>query len=363
MRLVSPKANGAVIRREEDRFPVIERLSNHGQRRIIRVFGFTHGYNGDFQKYSVENKAAISRAINRFGREDYLLVEGYETDLAKRAFEKKTGGAESFPEDLKDHMEKNLISLYDRLRFCERFEWYAIFASTEEELRLRDIGRSSLTFTDGIRMAYSQDEAQQKIRELFDCFEFSKELIIAIKEHEIKNLIRLSGLPEETVRIYIEKSSTFRSLLAARTALWRSELMDVNLFMGILHAAEIVEFLTNQNQVDQYVSCLPERLKYVYSLNEFYQGEITRIFKQKQLEAIRENLLPIFLRWLAYKVYEAEYGLNPAMTLDYSEYRAVVIGVMKKTGRNDPCICFSGEKFKKCCGPSLDLFLKVESLS
>lgn len=34
----------------------------------------------------------------------------------------------------------------------------------------------------------------------------------------------------------------------------------------------------------------------------------------------------------------------------YQEYRASKMAVSNKVGRNDPCPCGSGKKYKKCCG-------------
>ena len=49
----------------------------------------------------------------------------------------------------------------------------------------------------------------------------------------------------------------------------------------------------------------------------------------------------MYEHWLPYR--EALYEREVAKTLQ------------EKVGRNDPCPCGSGKKFKKCCGAAADL--------
>jgi HEAT repeat protein len=44
------------------------------------------------------------------------------------------------------------------------------------------------------------------------------------------------------------------------------------------------------------------------------------------------------------------YALNPEIDFDVSEKPKVLIRNGEKVGRNDPCLCRSGKKYKKCCG-------------
>jgi HEAT repeat protein len=44
------------------------------------------------------------------------------------------------------------------------------------------------------------------------------------------------------------------------------------------------------------------------------------------------------------------YALNPEIDFDVSEKPKVLIRNGEKVGRNDPCLCGSGKKYKKCCG-------------
>lgn len=50
-----------------------------------------------------------------------------------------------------------------------------------------------------------------------------------------------------------------------------------------------------------------------------------------------------------YSLLESVYQQNPAVTVDL-DLNHYFQPYGKKIGRNDPCICGSGEKFKKCCG-------------
>ena len=56
--------------------------------------------------------------------------------------------------------------------------------------------------------------------------------------------------------------------------------------------------------------------------------------------ALGQNLMVAYMPW------EAE--TRKAITKDYNRSRIVV--KEDKVGRNDPCPCGSGKKYKKCCG-------------
>ena len=54
--------------------------------------------------------------------------------------------------------------------------------------------------------------------------------------------------------------------------------------------------------------------------------------------------------WL-YNLKEWEPILDEDKRLEFKrEYRLSQMAVSQKVGRNDPCPCGSGKKYKKCCG-------------
>jgi hypothetical protein len=343
-------------------FPVVEVGSNSGKR-IITVFGFTHGYQDDFRNYGKEVSAMMDREIARFRQGDYILVEGYETEIGRRVYEKVSGKS---GEDLNpaDHIEEALIKGRSRLRLSERFEWYTMFPLNESDLRLiQALGDAkSQGVAEDITDMMKSIGLEGDLEDFFRMTCVDLDTVRMWKERDVESMVRISGRPEEDVRQYIEMKTTFRSLMAARTALWRSELMDVKLFVGCLHAGEVVHFLTDDKAEKRYADSLPEHLHEVFLRNERYNLEIIRIFHNTHEQALDKKLLPLYLRWLAYKTQEMEYNLNPSRSLDFGDYRKQVISMMMRTERDDPCICHSGEDFGNCCAHLLDGFLAVEAL-
>jgi len=358
MNAPAPQGVCRVAGAEAGRFPVLERMSG-GSKRAITLIGFTHGHGGEFLHWPTEAKAAVADAVSRFKQDDYVLAEGYDDSLAAKAFEKVMNGRK-LGHKPKDHVDAALLAAYPRLRFSERFEWFTLFPGSKEELSVIhaiDAAKADgrlMDATEAMKKFMPEKESREALKQLFECTFITREEANEIKEAEIRGTVERTGLPENAVRFYMEGRTTLRSCIAARTALWRSELMDVKLFMGVLHSGEMVEFLTDPEAAARYVAGLPEGLKRTYENNEFYQSAITGEFRGFGLQALSRRLFPIFLRWVAYRVYDAEYGLNPGACFDFSDYRKTVMGIMQGTGRNDPCFCFSGKKFKNCCGPLSD---------
>jgi len=51
---------------------------------------------------------------------------------------------------------------------------------------------------------------------------------------------------------------------------------------------------------------------------------------------------------------DAPWAFDPALEREIQEERLVLAPGQKLPGRNDPCVCGSGRKFKRCCLPKLD---------
>ena len=67
-------------------------------------------------------------------------------------------------------------------------------------------------------------------------------------------------------------------------------------------------------------------------------------------EELFKNMLKAKAEWL-YNLKEWEPILDEDKRLEFKrEYRLSQMAVSQKVGRNDPCPCGSGKKYKKCCG-------------
>ncbi|MCO7227455.1 UPF0149 family protein [Pleionea sp. CnH1-48] len=85
---------------------------------------------------------------------------------------------------------------------------------------------------------------------------------------------------------------------------------------------------------------LSERLKWVLTFATPRGRERLKGYDPEEVERERHKVTPlikdIYLFWLAKKPYQ--------------ELNRAVVHQGNKVGRNDPCPCNSGKKYKKCCG-------------
>ncbi len=334
----------------ESRFPIIMRNGRNGGTRRVTVFGISHGYNGDFAKYAKEARAIIDRQTRGERKNDYHLVEGYETDLARKilAIKNDSLGKDEEPQD---HIALALsLDAHPVLgRVAERFEWHYPFPHTKEEQTVILAERNATQLTDFFKStAGTPEEVATLLREFFEMTSVASSIVEEVKAHETRELAKLTGLPEEAVRKVVEKRTTFRSLLAARTAMWRSELMDTSIYMGSLHADEILRFLTEPGFFAQYVANLTPLLRGIYEKNEMMQESVTTVMRNGG-RLMKDVWKRLFIRWDMYALFECEYDLR-SPTIGFDEFDTEIVRLKRVTGRNDPCFCGSGSKFKKCCG-------------
>ena len=67
-------------------------------------------------------------------------------------------------------------------------------------------------------------------------------------------------------------------------------------------------------------------------------------------EKLYFNMLDAKAEWL-FTLQQWDEILTPEKRAEITkEYRVSQVAVSTKVGRNDPCTCGSGKKFKKCCG-------------
>jgi uncharacterized protein YecA (UPF0149 family) len=97
----------------------------------------------------------------------------------------------------------------------------------------------------------------------------------------------------------------------------------------------------------------------------FLDGINTSLVKEIELDEVKEdsaikleidfeklywNMLEAKADWL-YTLEQWDEILTPEKRSDITkEFRQSKIAVSSKVGRNDPCPCGSGKKYKKCCG-------------
>lgn len=82
------------------------------------------------------------------------------------------------------------------------------------------------------------------------------------------------------------------------------------------------------------------------------------IINQQKRDYYKFNLLSIYDRythilttWAGYKTDEKDIGGSNFNNYDMADYQPEdLISSVSKTGRNNPCPCGSGKKYKKCCG-------------
>lgn len=159
----------------------------------------------------------MGREISRFGQDTYVLAEGYEDELGR-----KLCGQNGLEYEADDHIAESVLKPWPRLRFAERFEWFDIFPSSETEAKIllamseaQAEGRA-MDITEAIEKALPGQEAKKVLRNFFDGTWMSMEEVAWTKEYSIKTTMELAGVPEDVARLHVEKTTTFRSLMAAR---------------------------------------------------------------------------------------------------------------------------------------------------
>ena len=117
--------------------------------------------------------------------------------------------------------------------------------------------------------------------------------------------------------------------------------------------SELAErFQMTAEEIVAFVDGINDALPAPYEMNELTEDsdivldiDFERLFK-KMVEYHAEHLYQL-PQWDG--IFDAE--TRKRLTLEQKRSRTIVKG--QKIGRNDPCPCGSGKKYKKCCGANL----------
>ena len=80
--------------------------------------------------------------------------------------------------------------------------------------------------------------------------------------------------------------------------------------------------------------------------------EVKDAFERPDNYSKKKDILPIAIRYEEITTTWAGYTEDEEYNTPFDEYDEPVIAPVRtepKTGRNDPCPCGSGKKYKKCC--------------
>ena len=99
--------------------------------------------------------------------------------------------------------------------------------------------------------------------------------------------------------------------------------------------------LTIEERLEQEKKNLPSSIKNLLDKDPTLKERFVKVAKQMEADGVDMNSPSAMRKWAKAnqkKIREQEYGT----------VKPIVKG--KEPGRNDPCPCGSGKKYKKCCG-------------
>ena len=161
---------------------------------------------------------------------------------------------------------------------------------------------------------------------------------------------------------------------------WRENLDEsrfsneqINAFIGDYYKKEEEAYAgilaANENKLEGTVKALAEKLKLEpQEMAAFIDGINTSLVEKVDTDALEEdtevkleivweklyyNMCKAKAPWL-YELKEWDGILDADKRIEIrNQYRKDMQAVSTKVGRNDPCPCGSGKKYKKCCGKDL----------
>ena len=129
----------------------------------------------------------------------------------------------------------------------------------------------------------------------------------------------------------------------------------------LLENFEVVENGTLEEFAKKYNLTLVEMVGFIDGINESLNKsvelesleETTHIELDINLEKLYYNMLEAKASWL-YTLKQWDNILTKEKRVEIKkEYNRGRIAVSNKVGRNEPCPCGSGKKYKKCCGKNV----------
>jgi len=169
--------------------------------------------------------------------------------------------------------------------------------------------------------------------------------------HEVAVALRVPAPARDDDNTYEPQVMDLRGVIAALTPEQRAEMGDAPVpsfgqiwAIGFMYAVESWpqewaaprdrETAKNIDAALQNIIALTEDDTHTLNVCAF-EDHLKPGMSQQRFDEFNDGL------WAVYDLYEIWHTLGP---------RIVTVRSTDKTGRNDPCPCGSGKKFKKCCG-------------
>ncbi|MCP3032731.1 SEC-C domain-containing protein [Halobacillus sp. A1] len=317
VRLLPEHFDRSVYFLDQDRYKLVKRIAEHGH-----VSGQTYNY------YKARNLARYCLAFPamREGKRVLILPE----ELIQ-AFQQLKG--ERLDQIVKENTEwiqltRGMLHYYGYLNHSDLLSLLEKYTGTEvESLRYFRVIRAYQSFHRGIVKAHD------------GYADFEVDDITMIKEEQEKRS-DLSFYP-----------FTKKQLLQAGSGrIGPSEAMDP--FLQIIRA----NYDTEREEREEIAGIYESMMKEGYGLNGLME-DVQETFEVPSIEVFKEITDSLVFAhnhtrlWMlkGYKPTELSRGNKSESTV---EKKSNVLPFQKpnKTGRNDPCPCGSGKKYKKCCG-------------
>ncbi len=265
----------------------------------VTIYSYIHGTHVHGTGPSERVESALAKEARKFSTRDYVISEGFEnwgrvpSDVWKKGM-------------LWD-MDSLLHKIGVRQGTYERPEWYFMrLGNADEYAKIMEYNERLFTLPPEQQQSMLIGEHKAtglRLEEFRDMTTCDTETWQKIKESSIEKLVEDTGVPESVAREYTEETTTFRSLLMARTSYLRAGVSegDVRLFCGLFHGKEIEQFLSEEES-QHYIAGSSERMQRIFLENEKLQALVSETFANNR-HKFPSHLHKRFLRWIAYKTY------------------------------------------------------------
>jgi preprotein translocase subunit SecA len=291
---------------------------------LMRIFGGSR-LSGLMQTLKIPEDVPIeSKIVSRSMESAQKKIEGFNFDTRKHLLE------------YDDILNKHRETIYRLRKRILKMDYSALrenFLSKTKEEILRIIESKT-------KEGKVDQEAVLKIMES----------IFPSSQEDFREKIKTSLLPSKMVEKMMEVAEKDFQQIAEETKEKEVELGDKNLMLKILKAI----YLQTIDRYWVYHLDIINNLKGGIGLRAYGQHDPLVEYKRESRQKFRDLLINIDQQ-IIYSVYKIGLVKNfaprfsqPTITLGK---KSVASPQKKKVGRNDPCPCGSGKKYKKCCYP------------
>jgi preprotein translocase subunit SecA len=291
---------------------------------LMRIFGGSR-LSGLMQTLKIPEDVPIeSKIVSRSMESAQKKIEGFNFDTRKHLLE------------YDDILNKHRETIYRLRKRILKMDYSALrenFLSKTKEEILRIIESKT-------KEGKVDQEAVLKIMES----------IFPSSQEDFREKIKTSLLPSKMVEKMMEVAEKDFQQIAEEIKEKEVELGDKNLMLKILKAI----YLQTIDRYWVYHLDIINNLKGGIGLRAYGQHDPLVEYKRESRQKFRDLLINIDQQ-IIYSVYKIGLVKNfaprfsqPTITLGK---KSVASPQKKKVGRNDPCPCGSGKKYKKCCYP------------